>query len=73
MLEGGGFEVNDLGVDVSPEKFAADGAREKNATIVAFVGPVDHHDALDAWPRWKRSKRPAVRGQVKIMIGGALV
>jgi corrinoid protein of di/trimethylamine methyltransferase len=35
MLEGGGFEVVDLGVDVSPEKFVA-AAKEKDGTIVAL-------------------------------------
>lgn len=35
MLEGGGFEVTDLGVDVSPEKFVAM-AREKKADIIAL-------------------------------------
>src|SRR5215467_13440214 len=33
MLEGGGFEVIDLGVNVSPEQFIAT-VREKNAQIV---------------------------------------
>jgi len=35
MLEGGGFEVVDLGVDVPPEKFV-DAAKEKDGTIVAL-------------------------------------
>jgi corrinoid protein of di/trimethylamine methyltransferase len=35
MLEGGGFEVVDLGVDVSPEKFVA-AAKEQDGTIVAL-------------------------------------
>ncbi|MDR3232763.1 MAG: corrinoid protein [Planctomycetaceae bacterium] len=35
MLEGGGFEVVDLGVDVSPEKFAEQ-AKEKPGSIVAM-------------------------------------
>jgi len=34
MLEGGGFEVVDLGVDVAAEKFAAQ-ARERRADIIA--------------------------------------
>ena len=35
MLEGGGFEVIDLGVNVTSEKFIA-AVREKNANIVAM-------------------------------------
>ena len=35
MLEGGGFEVIDLGVNVTPEKFVAT-AKEKNAHIIAM-------------------------------------
>ena len=71
MLEGGGFEVNDLGVDVSPEKFAA-AAREKNATIVALSALL-----TTTMPSMRATvealKTAGVRGQVKIMIGGAPV
>ncbi|MCC6727701.1 MAG: B12-binding domain-containing protein, partial [Chthonomonadales bacterium] len=35
MLEGGGFEVIDLGVDVSPEKFV-EAARERGAQVIAM-------------------------------------
>ena len=35
MLEGGGFEVVDLGVDVPPQKFV-EAAQEKDGTIVAL-------------------------------------
>ncbi|MGA2799595.1 MAG: B12-binding domain-containing protein, partial [Thermoguttaceae bacterium] len=35
MLEGGGFQVIDLGVDVPPEKFV-EAAQEKEGTIVAL-------------------------------------
>ena len=35
MLKGGGFQVTDLGVDVSPEKFVA-AAREQGAQVVAL-------------------------------------
>ena len=35
MLEGGGFEVFDLGVNVAPEKFIH-AVREKNANVVAM-------------------------------------
>ena len=42
MLEGGGFQVIDLGVDVPPERFVA-AAKEKDGTIVALSRPADHH------------------------------
>ena len=35
MLEGGGFEVVDLGVDVPPQKFI-DAAKEKDGSIIAM-------------------------------------
>lgn len=35
LLEGGGFEVNDLGVDVSPEQFV-EAARQREGTIVCM-------------------------------------
>ena len=35
MLEGGGFKVIDLGVDVPPERFV-EAAKEKDGTIVAL-------------------------------------
>ena len=35
MLEGGGFEVIDLGADVSPEKFVA-AVNEKGANVVCL-------------------------------------
>ncbi len=46
MLEGGGFKVTDLGVDVPPERFV-EAARERDGTIVALFGPADHNDDDD--------------------------
>ena len=69
MLEGGGFEVVDLGVDVAPEKFV-EAAEEKEGSIVAMSALLtttmttmkNTIEALD---------KAGVRGQVKVMIGGA--
>jgi corrinoid protein of di/trimethylamine methyltransferase len=69
MLEGGGFEVFDLGVDVLPDQFI-DAIKEKNAGIVALSALVTTTmgsmkttiEALD---------KAGVRSQVKIIIGGA--
>jgi methylmalonyl-CoA mutase cobalamin-binding domain/chain len=71
MLEGGGFEVIDLGVDVSPEKFVA-AVKDQGAKVVALSalltttmpGMKATIDALDG---------AGVRGSVKIIVGGAPV
>ncbi len=46
MLEGAGFKVVDLGVDVSAEKFV-EAAKANNANTHRHVGPSDHHHGLD--------------------------
>ncbi len=71
MLEGGGFEVIDLGVDVSPEKFVA-AIKEHNAQIVAMSALL-----TTTMPGMKSIidtlSSEGVRGSVKVMIGGAPV
>jgi corrinoid protein of di/trimethylamine methyltransferase len=71
MLEGSGFEVSDLGVDVGPEKFVA-AVHEKKATIVALSALL-----TTTMPSMRATvdalKAAGVRTQVKIMIGGAPV
>jgi 5-methyltetrahydrofolate--homocysteine methyltransferase len=69
MLEGAGFEIIDLGTDVSPEKFV-EAVREQGAQILAMSALLtttmssmkNTIDALNA---------AGLRGQVKVMIGGA--
>jgi len=71
MLEGTGFEVIDLGTDVSPEKFV-NASREHNAHILALSALLTTTmssikvtiDALNA---------AGLHGKVKVMIGGAPV
>lgn len=71
MLQGGGFEVTDLGTDVRPERFIA-AVEATNADIVALSALLTVTmpamrvtiDALQA---------AGVRDRVKIMIGGAPV
>jgi corrinoid protein of di/trimethylamine methyltransferase len=71
MLEGGGFEVTDLGVDVPAEKFVQ-AVEDKNADIVALSALLTTTmtamkgviEALDA---------AGVREKVKVIIGGAPV
>lgn len=71
MLEGAGFEIVDLGVDVSPEKFVA-AVREQQVTIVAMSALL-----TTTMPHMKDTikalKDAGVRDQVKVIIGGAPV
>jgi 5-methyltetrahydrofolate--homocysteine methyltransferase len=71
MLEGAGFEVTDLGVDVSPEKFTA-AIREKNANIVALSALLT--TTMNSMKAIIEAITAAgLRGQVRVMIGGAPV
>ncbi len=69
LLEGGGFEVIDLGVNVPPEKFIAT-VKEKKANIVAMSALL-----TTTMPAMKTTvdalKQAGVRDQVKVLIGGA--
>jgi 5-methyltetrahydrofolate--homocysteine methyltransferase len=71
MLEGGGFEIIDLGVDVTPDKFVA-AVKEKGATIIALSALL-----TTTMPSKKTTieglKEAGVRYQVKVIIGGAPV
>jgi 5-methyltetrahydrofolate--homocysteine methyltransferase len=71
LLEGGGFEVIDLGVNVPPEKFIA-AVREKNAQIVGLSALL-----TTTMPSMRLTieafKAAGLRDQVKILIGGAPV
>jgi corrinoid protein of di/trimethylamine methyltransferase len=69
MLEGGGFEVIDLGVDISAEKFV-EAASENNAHVIALSA------LLTTTMPGMRSVVDLLKGSpsadsVKIMIGGA--
>ncbi|MGC4051121.1 MAG: corrinoid protein [Paludibaculum sp.] len=71
MLEGGGFEVIDLGADVAPEKFI-DAIQQKGVRVVALsalltVTMPSMRKTIDAL------KEAGVRDQVKVMVGGAPV
>ncbi len=69
MLEGAGFEVHDLGPDVSPEKFV-DAAKEFKADIVAISALVT--TTMPAMGRTVEAfKAAGLRDQVKIIVGGA--
>jgi len=69
LLEGGGFEVIDLGVNVAPEQFIAT-INQKQANIIAMSALL-----TTTMPAMKTTidvlKQAGVRGKVKVLIGGA--
>jgi len=71
MLEGGGFEVIDLGTDVSPEKFVT-AVKERNANIVCLSALL-----TVTMPSMKTTiealASDGVRDKVKVLVGGAPV
>ncbi len=69
MLEGGGFEVFDLGVDVSPERFVSE-ARDREADIVAMSALLT--TTMGAMRKTVEGLRAAgIRDRVKVLVGGA--
>jgi 5-methyltetrahydrofolate--homocysteine methyltransferase len=71
MLEGGGFEVIDLGADVSPERFI-EAAAANNANLVALsalltVTMTSMKTTVEAF------RAAGLREKVKIIVGGAPV
>jgi len=71
MMESGGMEVHNLGVDVEPEKFIAE-VQEKNAGILCLSALL-----TTTMPMMKQTidilKEKGLRDKVKVMIGGAPV
>jgi len=71
MLEGAGFEVIDLGIDVSPEKFI-DAIKERHVQIIGMSALL-----TTTMPSMKTTvdaiKAAGLRDQVKVLIGGAPV
>lgn len=71
MMEGAGFEVHDLGVDVSPDQFV-EAVREHRPDIVAMSALL-----TTTMPSMKATlqalEEAGLRAQVKVMIGGAPV
>ena len=71
MLEGAGFEIFDLGIDVPPEKFI-EAVQSQNAHILALSALI-----TITMPEMKQTieavSRAGIRDQVKIIIGGSPV
>jgi len=71
LLEGGGFEVTDLGVDVAPEKFV-ETVQKTNANIVCLsalltVTMLSMKTTIDGL------RAAGLREQVTVLVGGAAV
>jgi len=69
MLEGAGFEVIDLGVDVASEKFIQ-AAKEKNANLVGLSALLTT-TMLAMKDVTQAVEKEGLKGKVKVMIGGA--
>lgn len=71
MLEGGGFEVVDLGADVAPEKFV-EAVKQKGVNVVCLSALL-----TVTMPSMKTTiaalNDAGLRGQVKVLVGGAPV
>ncbi len=71
MLEGGGFEIIDLGADVAPERFVQ-AVKDKKANLVCLSALL-----TVTMPSMKTTiealRTAGVRDKVKVMIGGAPV
>ncbi|MGZ9226949.1 MAG: corrinoid protein [Anaerolineales bacterium] len=68
MLEGAGYQVTDLGVDVPPEKFINEirgGAQLVGMSAMLTTTMLNMKVTIDAF------KEAGVRDQVKVMVGGA--
>jgi len=69
MLEGGGYEVIDLGVNVSPEQFVA-AVKDKGANLIAMSALL-----TTTMPSMRATiealKQAGVRERVKVLVGGA--
>ena len=71
MLEAGGFDVIDLGIDVAPESIVST-VKENDLRIVALSGVLTL--AIDSMKATVEALRSAgLRDQVKIIVGGAPV
>lgn len=71
MLEGGGFDVLDLGVDVSAEKFVAQ-AKERNANIIA-VSALLTTTMVGMKTVVTAVQEAGLKDQCKVIVGGAPV
>jgi len=71
MLEGAGFEIIDLGVDVSPEKYIA-AIKENNVRVVGMSALLTT-TMLNMKATMEAINNDGLRDSVKVVIGGAPV
>jgi 5-methyltetrahydrofolate--homocysteine methyltransferase len=71
LLQGGGFEVIDLGADVPPERFVA-AARDDGADIIGLSALLTT-TMLQMKATMQALDQAGVRGAVKVIVGGAPV
>lgn len=72
MLEGAGFKIQDLGIDVAPETFVEAIRNDPNVDIVGLSALLTTTmPSMDA--TIKAIDEAGLRGKVKIMVGGAPV
>ena len=72
MLEGAGFKIQDLGIDVAPEKFVEAIQNDPNVDIVGLSALLTTTmPSMDA--TIKAIDEAGLRSRVKIMVGGAPV
>lgn len=71
MVEGSGFEVVDLGIDVSPEKFV-EAVKTNGANIFMMSAPLTTTMRY-MMETMEALKKAGLTGKVKTMVGGAPV
>jgi len=71
MLEGGGFEVVDIGVDAPPEKFI-EAAKEQGARVIGMSALLTT-TMMQMKATIEKAKTAGLSNRVKIMVGGAPV
>jgi methanogenic corrinoid protein MtbC1 len=69
ILDAAGFEVIDLGVDVAPERFAEEVARQPVCTVALSCLLTTGFDSMKATV--DAIERAGLRARAKVMIGGA--
>ena len=69
MLEGGGFEVVDLGVDVSPQRFV-EAAKEHEGSILALSALLTTTMTVMKTVV-EALEKAGIRDKTKVLIGGA--
>jgi len=71
LLEGAGFQVVDVGIDVAPEKFA-EAVKEHNADVLGLSALLTTSMTMMV-PTMEALAKAGVRNSVKVLVGGAPV